>query len=474
MKMILAGEWVERERKIEVRDPYDGSLVDTVPAATSDDVRAAIAAAVEGHRDNRKLPAHARVTAMLRAARIVEERAEEYARTIAREGSKTIREARKEVTRAVNTLTLSAEEGRRILGETIAFDTMPGSENRWGYYYRFPIGVIAAITPFNDPLNLVAHKVGPALVAGNSVVVKPATATPLSALLLGKALLEGGIPPRALSVLTGRGEEIGEPLVADERVRMVSFTGGLEAGRRVARHAGLKKIGMELGSNSPVIVLADCDLEAAVELTVSGAFWAAGQNCIGAQRVYVERPIYARFEKLFAERTRKVRTGPKLEEATDMGPLISEAEAERLERWVKEAVGAGARLLAGGNRRGAVMEATALADVPAGAAVDCREVFGPVVSLYPVDNLDEAITRSNAVEFGLHAAIFTRDLEQAHRAIRDLDCGGVIVNDSTDYRLDAMPFGGVKNSGLGREGIRFALQEMTEPKVVCFNLQSRA
>jgi len=473
MRMILAGEWVERERKIEVRDPYDGSLVDTVPAATPDDVRAAIAAAVEGHRENRKLPAHARVTAMLRTARIVEERAEEYARTIAREGSKTIREARKEVTRAVNTLTLSAEEGRRILGETIAFDTMPGSENRWGYYYRFPIGVITAITPFNDPLNLVAHKVGPALVAGNSVVVKPATATPLSALLLGKALLEGGIPPRALSVLTGRGEEIGEPLVADERVRMVSFTGGLEAGRRVARHAGLKKIGMELGSNSPVIVLADCDLEAAVELTVSGAFWAAGQNCIGAQRVYVERPIYARFEKLFAERTRRVRTGPKLEEATDMGPLISEAEAERLERWVKEAVGAGARLLAGGNRRGAVMEATALADVPAGAAVDCREVFGPVVSLYPVDNLDEAISRSNAVEFGLHAAIFTRDLEQAHRAIRDLDCGGVIVNDSTDYRLDAMPFGGVKNSGLGREGIRFALQEMTEPKVVCFNLRPR-
>jgi glyceraldehyde-3-phosphate dehydrogenase (NADP+) len=474
MKMILAGEWVDRDRKIDVRDPYDGSLVDTVPAASPDDVRAAIAAAVEGHRENRKLPAHARVTAMLRAARIVEERADEYARTIAREGSKTIREARKEVTRAVNTLTLSAEEGRRILGETIAFDTMPGSENRWGYFYRFPIGVIAAITPFNDPLNLVAHKVGPALVAGNSVVVKPATATPLSALLLGQALLEGGIPPRALSILTGRGEEIGEPLVADERVRMVSFTGGLEAGRRVARHAGLKKIGMELGSNSPVIVLGDCDLEAAVELTVSGAFWAAGQNCIGAQRVYVERSIYHAFEARFAERTRRVRTGPKLDEATDMGPLISEAEAERLERWVKEAVADGARLLAGGTRRGAVMEATALADVPAGAAVDCQEAFGPVVSLYPVDDLDEAIAAANAVEFGLHAAIFTRDLEQAHRAIRDLDCGGVIVNDSTDYRLDAMPFGGVKNSGLGREGIRFALQEMTEPKVVCFNLAARA
>jgi acyl-CoA reductase-like NAD-dependent aldehyde dehydrogenase len=470
MKMILAGEWVERERTIEVRDPYDDSLVDTVPAATAEDVRAAVAAAVAGHRENRALPAHRRVTALLRAARIVEERSDAYARTIAREGSKTIREARKEVMRAVNTLTLSAEEGRRLLGETIPFDTMPGSENRWGYFYRFPIGVIAAVTPFNDPLNLVAHKVGPALAAGNSVVVKPASATPLSALLLGQALLEGGVPPKALSVITGRGEEIGDALVGDDRVRMVSFTGGLEAGRRVARQAGLKKIGMELGSNSPVIVLADAELDRAVELTVSGAFWAAGQNCIGVQRVFVEKPIYAAFERRFAERSRKVRTGAKLDEATDMGPMISVAEAERLERWVKEAVAGGARLLAGGTRRGAVMEATVLADVPAGAAVDCREVFGPVVSLYPVGSLDEAIERSNAVDFGLHAAIFTRDLDQAHRAIRGLDCGGVIVNDSTDYRLDAMPFGGVKNSGLGREGIRFALQEMTEPKVVCFTL----
>jgi glyceraldehyde-3-phosphate dehydrogenase (NADP+) len=407
---------------------------------------------------------------MLAAARLVDGRAEEFAVTIAREGSKTIREARKEVARAVNTLTLSAEEGRRILGETIPFDTMPGSENRWGYYYRFPIGVIAAITPFNDPLNLVAHKVGPALVSGNAVVVKPATATPLSALKLGEALLEGGFPPRALSVLTGPGEPVGEALVADERVRMISFTGGIEAGRRIARIAGLKKIGMELGSNSPVIVLADADLERAVELTISGAFWAAGQNCIGVQRVLVERSIYDEFERRFAERARRVRTGPKLDPSTDMGPMISVVEAERVERWVREAREKGARVLAGGGRRGAVMEPTVLAGVPQGAAVDCREVFGPVVSLYPVDDLDQAIDRANAVDFGLHAAIFTRDVDRAHRAIRRLEAGGVIVNDSTDYRLDAMPFGGVKGSGLGREGIRFALQEMTEPKVVCFNL----
>lgn len=470
MDMILGGESVRRERTLEVHDPFDGSLVDRVPAADADDVAAAVAAAVDGYRDNRDLPSHARMSAMLETARIVEREADDFAVTIAREGSKTIREARKEVGRAVHTLTLSAEEGRRILGETIPFDSYPGSENRWGYYFRFPIGVIAAITPFNDPLNLVAHKVGPALVAGNSVVVKPATVTPLSALKLGQALVQGGFPPRAVSVITGRGEEIGDALVGDPRVRMVSFTGGVEAGRRVAACAGIKKIGMELGSNSPVIVLDDADLEQAVELTVSGAFWAAGQNCIGVQRVYIEQSVYKEFEQRFAQRTRQVRTGPKLDESTDMGPLISEAEAVRVQRWVQEAVAAGARLLAGGKRRGAVMDATALADVPAGAAVDCQEVFGPVVSLYPVADLDEAVERSNAVDFGLQAGVFTRDINRAHEAIRRLEVGGVMINDSSDYRFDGMPFGGVKNSGLGREGIRFALHEMTEPRVVCFNL----
>ena len=470
MRMILAGEWVDRARKLEVIDPYDGSVVDQVPAADPADVAAAVDAAVEGYRDNRELPAHRRADAMLRTARIVEERAEEFSRTIAMEASKTIREATKEVGRAVNTLTLAGEEGRRILGETIPFDTIPGSENRWGYYYRVPIGVIAAITPFNDPLNLVAHKVGPALVAGNAIVVKPATATPLSALLLGRALLDGGVPPRALSVLTGHGSEIGEALVAHERVRMISFTGGLEAGKRIVGMAGIKKIGMELGSNSPVIVLDDADLQRAVELSVSGSFWAAGQNCIGVQRIFVERPVYAEFEERFAARTASVRTGPKMDEATDMGPMITEEEAIRVERWVQEAVDAGARILAGGTREGSVMQPTALADVPAGASVDCQEVFGPVVSLYAVDDLEEAIERSNGVDFGLQAGIFTRDLDRAHQAIRGLEVGGVIVNDSSDYRFDGMPFGGVKSSGLGREGIKFALQEMTEPRVACFHL----
>lgn len=470
MKMLIAGKWVERKETIEVRDPWDDSLIDTVPSGTAADVEAAIAAAVDGFKVSRALPVHERVRILKRAAEIIDENAEEFAVLIAREGSKTIREARKEAYRAGQTMAISAEEARRINGETIPFDTNRGSENRLGYYFRFPIGVIAAITPFNDPLNLVAHKLGPAIAGGNSVVLKPATVTPLSALRLGEALMEAGLPEGVLNIVTGYGAKIGPPLVTDPRVRMISFTGGLEAGREISKKAGLKKIGMELGSNTPVIVCADCDLDQAVENSVSGAFWAAGQNCIGVQRIYIERGIYKQFETLFVSRARQYKVGPKLDEDCDMGPMISEGEAKRIEKWVAEAVAGGARVLTGGKREKAVYQPTVLADVPAGARVDVDEVFAPTVNLYPVENLEEAIERSNAVDFGLHAGIFTRDIGKAFKAIQGLDVGGVIVNDSSDYRVDLMPFGGVKNSGLGREGIKFALQEMTEPRVVCFNL----
>jgi len=280
-------------------------VIDTVPAGTSEDVKKAIDAAVEGYEINRNLPVHKRVDILLKAAEIMKERQEELSRTIAMEGSKTIREARGEARRAVNTIALSGEEAKRILGETIPFDSMPGAENRVGYYYRFPIGVIAAITPFNDPLNLVAHKLGPIIAGGNSVVLKPATVTPLSALKLGEILLEAGLPPKILNIVTGYGNEIGDALVTDERVRMVTFTGGPEAGKGIIKKAGLKKIGMELGSNSPVIVMDDCDLENAVESCVSGAFWAAGQNCIGVQRLFVQKNIYEQFEKKICRTNQK-------------------------------------------------------------------------------------------------------------------------------------------------------------------------
>jgi glyceraldehyde-3-phosphate dehydrogenase (NADP+) len=468
--MFLAGKWVSRDKKIEVLDPQDDSLIATVPAANAEDVLHAIEEAKEGAKIAADMPTHERIAVLNRAADWIHEHKEKYATTIAREASKTIKEARKEVGRCIETIRISAEEARRINGETISFDQMPGSENRIGYYYRFPIGIIAAITPFNDPLNLVAHKVGPAIAAGNAIIVKPATATPLSALLLAEAFEKAGLPAKVLSVITGYPSDMGDSLITHPAIRMISFTGGLSTGKAIMQKAGLKRMGMELGSNSPVIVLQDANMSEAVESTVSGAFWAAGQNCLGVQRIYVQEEVYQDFIRRFIDRTQQYCVGNKLSEETDMGPMISEKEAKRVESWVHEAVEKGARLLCGGKREGAFYYPTVLDNVPADCKLATEEVFGPVVGIYSVSDLDMAICQSNNVDVGLQAGIFTRNLEKALEAIRKLDVGGVMVNDSSDYRIDAMPFGGIKGSGLGREGIKFAIQEMTEPKVVCFKV----
>lgn len=473
MRMLLNGEWIDRPDHSEVRDPQDGSLVDTVPRATVDDMRVAIEAAakaVQRARRRADMPTHERMRVLREAADTIAAEHEAYARTIAREGVKTIREARKEVTRCIDTLRLSAEEARRVAGRTIPFDQMPGSEGRVGYYRREPIGVIGAITPFNDPLNLVAHKVGPAVAAGNAVILKPDSKTPLSGLKLARALHDAGPPPGVIQAVTGPGREIGDVLVTDPRVRMISFTGGNATGEAIVRKAGLKKVTMELGSNSPVIVMADADLEQAVDASVSGAFWAAGQNCLHVQRLIVHEDVYAEFASRFVAQAEGYKVGDKLDEATDMGPLINEAAAQRVEDMVNEAVEAGATLLTGGHRSGTFYEPTLVEDLPDTCRLAREEIYGPVTALYSFRTPREAIDRANDVDYGLQAAIFTRDLATAYTAIAGLQCGGVMINDSTDYRIDAMPFGGVKGSGLGREGVGFAIEEMTEPKVVCFNL----
>ena len=470
MKMLLNGEWVTTTETIAVIDPYDNSLIDSVPKASEKDALLAIESAKKGFNIARKMSVHQRATILYKTADYVETRKEEFAQIIAREGSKTIKEARKEANRCVNTLRISAEESKRLLGETIPFDSFPGGEKRVGYFYRFPIGIVLAITPFNDPLNLVAHKLGPAFAAGNSVILKPATVTPLSALKLAEAFLASGLPGECLQVITGHGSEIGPALVQSEEVRMVSFTGGLDAGKEITKIAGIKKIGMELGSNSPVIVWKDADLPLAVESCVSGAFWAAGQNCIGVQRIYIHEDIYDVFAAKFVELTKTYKIGNKLAEDCDMGPMITEKEAERVEAWVKEAVSMGANCLCGGGRKGAIMEPTVMENVSVTAKIHKDEVFGPAVNLYKVKTIEEAIEKANSLPFGLHAAIFSSDINTAFKAAYELDCGGVMINDSTDYRLDSMPFGGIKNSGLGREGIKFSLQEMTEPKTICFTL----
>ncbi|MCR6522124.1 aldehyde dehydrogenase family protein [Lysinibacillus capsici] len=470
--MFLAGEWVERDKYLEVYNPQDNSLVASVSAANEKDVLHAIEEAIEGAEVAANMSVHERISILDSAANWIKNNKEKYATTIALEGSKTIKEARKEVSRCIETLRISAEEARRINGETISFDQMPGSENRLGYYYRFPIGIIAAITPFNDPLNLVAHKVGPAIASGNAIIVKPASVTPLSALLLAEAFEKAGLPSKVLSVISGNTRDIGDSLITHPAIRMISFTGGLATGESIMKKAGLKKTSMELGANSPVIVLEDANIDEAVKSIVSGAFWAAGQNCLSVQRIYIQEEIYQDFTEKFVNRAKQYRVGDKFSEETDMGPMISEKEAQRIESWVNEALENGANLLCGGVRKGAFYYPTVLDNVPLDCKLVNEEVFGPVVTLQSVSNLDIAIKKSNDVNFGLQAGIFTNNIENALKAVQKLNVGGIMINDSSDYRIDAMPFGGIKGSGIGREGVKFAIQEMTEPKVVCFKVSN--
>jgi len=347
---------------------------------------------------------------------------------------------------------------------------MPGSENRFGYFKRLPIGVVVAITPYNDPLNLVAHKIGPAIAAGNAVILKPHSSTPLSAKKLVALFEATELPSGILQLITGSGAIIGDQLVSDPRVRMVSFTGGRLVGHKVLAQAGLKKISMELGSNCPTIVMADADMALALAATVSGAFWAAGQNCLHVQRIFIQKDHFEDFSKRFTERTRGLKVGDKLDESTDMGPMINEAAILKVNDFVEDAVARGARILTGGEYEGNYYQPTVLDNVSADCRISKEEVFGPLVALYAFDETQHAIDLANDVDYGLQAGVFTRDLSTAHRVADALDCGGVMINDSSDYRVDAMPFGGTKGSGLGREGVAHAIFEMTEPKTYCFNL----
>lgn len=384
------------------------------------------------------------------------------------EAGKTIRQARKEVRRAVTTLSLSAETARAATGEMIPFDAFEGSENRKGWFTREPLGIVVAITPYNDALNLVAHKLGPALAGGNAVVLKPSPHTPLTAELLVGILIDAGMPDEIVTVVHGD-REVAAALVAAREVRLVSFTGGFATGEAIARGAGLKRLAMELGGNAPVIVFDDADLPHAVEACVSGAFWAAGQNCVGAQRLLVQRGIYEAFRERFVAATAALRAGDPSDEGTDVGPMITEDAAARAERVVDDAVRAGARVLVGHRREGAVYAPTVIEGVPLSCELWADEAFAPVVVLAAFDTEDEAIAHANEVEYALHAGTFTTDLGRALRVADRLEAGGVMINDSSDYRVDSMPFGGAKYGSMGREGVRFAYEEMTQPKVVCIN-----
>ncbi len=470
--MLIGGQEVEGERAIPVLNPFDGSEIDTVPAATEEQVDSALSTAVEGARVMERMSRFDRAEILARASRMVGDRIEELALTIASEVGKTIREARGEISRTVQTLAVSAEEARRLAGEVVPFDGAPTGKDRFGFYIRVPVGVIVAITPFNFPVNLAAHKIAPAFAAGNAVILKPATVTPLTDIAFGKILYEAGLPPEALSVITGGGSTVGDRLVTSPIPRMVTFTGSVEIGKAIMSRAGLKKTAMELGSNSAVIVTERCDVEAAAERSARAAYAVAGQVCISVQRVLVEETVLDRFLEAAAEVTASVQLGDQLLEETDVGPMIEEREAERAESWIEEARSMGASLVAGGGREGSLLEPTILTGVPDEAKVWKDEAFAPLIAVRPFGTLDEAIDEVNRSRYGLQAGIYTDRLDDALRAAREIRCGGVMVNDVPTFRVDLMPYGGEKESGLGREGPKFAVEEMTEIRVVGIRVKS--
>ena len=458
---------------INVLNPQDGSLVGTVENNTIAEVKLIIDTAVLGAKKAKALSAHERMSVINQVADSLQNQKELFAQMISREGIKTITESRKEVLRCLDTLRISAEEARRLTGETIAFDQAPGSENRFGYYRRIPLGIIAAITPFNDPLNLVAHKIGPAIAAGNSVILLPHHETPLVAKMLIELFDNTSLPEGVLNLVTGYGSEIGDSIISDPRINMVSFTGGKKVGDRILKFSGLKKISMELGSNCPTVVMNDADFEMALESCVSGAFCAAGQNCLHVQRIYIQDQIYKQFSTEFCKRASQISMGDKLSENSQMGPMINEDAARRVESLVQDALNKNAKLLCGGKRNGNFFEPTVLTNVSDECFIAKEEVFGPVTILYHFSEKKEAIEQANNVDYGLQAGVFTTNLETAFELADAIECGGVIINDSSDYRIDAMPFGGVKNSGVGREGVMNAIAEMTDIKTYCFNLRKK-
>jgi len=472
VKIFLEGKWVDKSNKIEVRNPYDNSVIDTVPRADGGDMERALSFAERGAKVMAKLSGYDRWRILRKAADIMAARNEELGQIISREEGKIIAEGRGETSRAVETIMGSAEEAKRIHGETVPLDGDPGGGKKLGFTLRVPCGVVAAISPFNFPLNLVCHKVGPALAAGNSVIVKPASDTPLSALKLTEILLEAGLPPEGIQCVTGSGGEIGDALVADRRVRKVTFTGSREIGDRICRMAGIKKVTMELGSNSPLIIMPDADLDkvaAAVALTGYGN---AGQTCISTQRVLTAKKVYGDFLGALKPKVEALTTGNQLDEKSKVGPMVKESEARRVEDWINEAVAGGARLVAGGGRRGAIYVPAVVADVKPEMRISRDELFGPAVAVTPFDSMDEAIALANDTVYGLSAGIFTENLEWAMRFAREVESGNLHVNWGPQWRADLMPYGGLKDSGFGKEGPRYAVEEMTELKMVVFHLNT--
>lgn len=470
-KVLVGGEWIGDDRPgIEVINPFNDSVVGVVPEATADDVEMAIESARKGSAEMAAMPAFRRAEILARVSDFIERDREEIAEIIAREAGKSFKYALSEADRSAETFRFASLEARNSHGELVPMDASAVSAGRFGYYVRTPIGVIGAITPFNFPLNLVAHKVAPAIAAGNALVLKPATKTPLSSIKLAAIMAEAGLPPGALNIVVGSGKVVGNKLVEDDRLAMITFTGSPPVGIEIKAKSGLKRVTLELGSNSPTIIDEDGDVDAAVARCVVGSFANSGQVCISVQRIYVHQRRYQEFLEKFVAATRQLKVGDPMDRACDVGPMISRYELERAVSWLEEAKSLGAKIETGGRVIGNCLEPTILSSVTPDMKVVCSEVFAPIVSVLPYGTFEEALDMADDSCYGLQAGIYTSDINKAFQAIGRLDVGGVIINDVPTFRVDHMPYGGNKQSGLGREGIKYAMEEMTNIKMVCINL----
>jgi acyl-CoA reductase-like NAD-dependent aldehyde dehydrogenase len=462
-KLLLDGDWIETDGTVEVRSPYSGDVVGRVAKAGADEARRAVDAAARALEA--PLPAHERAALLDRVAGLLRERHEDMAQTICAEAGKPIKTARVEASRAISTYTFAAVEARKLAGDVVPMAASEAGEGKIAFTLRRPVGIVGAISPFNFPCNLVAHKLAPALAAGCSVVLKPASQTPLSALLLAELEQEAGLPAGWLNVLVGPSGDIGDVLVEDERVRMITFTGSSGVGWGIAERAAKKRVRLELGNSTPVVVAADADVDLAASKLAANAFSFAGQSCISVQRIYVERPALNGFLERFLSKVEALVVGDPADEATDVGPVIDEGSRTRIAEWVDEAEAAGAKLLAGSTDSDP-LSPIVLGEAPETARVVCDEVFGPVCVVNAVDSLEDAFERANATEYGLQAGVFTGSISTALAAAEALDFGGVTVNEAPTFRADQMPYGGVKGSGNTKEGPAYTIREMTEERLV--------
>lgn len=468
-KLFINGEWIEASSYTTLTSPYSEEVLAEIPSATEQEVNDAIEAAYNAREIMAKMPAHKRAAILEKLVSLFEERADEAAKIIALEAAKPITTAKQEVSRTIATYKFAAEEAKRIHGETIPLDAAPGGENRIAYTVREPLGVVGAITPFNFPMNLVAHKVGPAIAAGNPIVLKPASQTPLSSYFLAELLEEAGLPAGALNVVTGSGRVVGDKLVTDDRVKVITFTGSPAVGIGIRNKAGLKRVTLELGSNAALIIDNGVDVDKVINRTVVGAFSNQGQVCISLQRIYVHENVYDVFVEKFVAATKNLKVGDPLDPQTDVSALISKGDVGRTLEWIEEAKQNGAEIATGGIAEGNVLLPTVVLHADKSLKVSCQEVFAPIVNINKVSSVAEAIELVNDSRYGLQAGIYTDNVHTALDAAEKLHVGGVMINDIPTFRVDNMPYGGVKESGVGREGIKYAVEEMTEMKLVVFN-----